>query len=61
MLEIATTGAATAVESNRYGRKYVVSGILSGANGQSMRVATIWIVLHHEQVPRLVTAYPEEP
>ena len=61
MLEIALTGTTIEVGTTHYGRKYLVRGILNGVNDRSMRVATVWIVLHHEGVPRLVTAYPEDP
>jgi hypothetical protein len=45
---------------SEYGQKYVVSGILVGPSGKSAPVATVWMILHEEDIPRFVTAYPEE-
>lgn len=42
-----------------YGRKFSVSGPLSGPNGRSAGVVTLWIILTGERTPRFVTAYPE--
>ena len=46
-------GAATA-----FGQKYVVRGTIRGPAGREAAVVTVWIVLAHEDFPRLVTAYP---
>jgi hypothetical protein len=43
-----------------FGRKYVVRGAITGPTGASAAVLTVWIVLRGEQVPRLVTIYPED-
>jgi hypothetical protein len=43
-----------------FGVKYVVRGIITGPMGTSATVRTVWIVLRGEQVPRLVTIYPED-
>ena len=48
---------ATAVGS-AYGQKYEVRGSLQGLTGREAPVVTVWIVLHAEDAPRLVTAYP---
>lgn len=42
-----------------YGQKFTVSGPLSGPNGRSTGVVTVWIILTGERTPRFVTAYPE--
>jgi len=42
-----------------YGLKYEIVGSLTGPNGRSGRVRTVWIVRHDEAVPRLVTLIPE--
>jgi hypothetical protein len=53
-------GAAELLPVTPYGQKYVVRGMLQGPAGASAAAVTIWIVLHGEDAPRLVTAYPEE-
>jgi hypothetical protein len=43
-----------------YGRKYEILGPLTGPNGGTTWVRTIWIVLTGETAPRFVTLIPEE-
>jgi hypothetical protein len=43
-----------------YGIKYSISGSITGPNGRSANVVSVWIILTGEDVPRFVTAYPEE-
>jgi filamentous hemagglutinin len=43
-----------------YGQKYEILGPLTGPNGQTAWVRTIWIVLTSETTPRLVTLIPAE-
>ena len=50
----------TEVSENAYGTKYVVPGVVTGPNGTSRALVTVWIILSEEQSPRFVTAYPEE-
>lgn len=47
-------------ETNEYGTKYVIIGDLKGPTGESRLLATVWIILNDDSVPRLVTAYPGE-
>ena len=47
-------------QQSPYGRKYEVRGMITGPNGKSFAAVTVWIVLKGEDVPRFVTAYPEE-
>ena len=53
-------GDAEELESTDYGKKYGITGSLTGPNGRSAPVVSIWIILVGENVPRFVTAYPEE-
>jgi hypothetical protein len=43
-----------------YGKKYEILGPLTGPNGASAWVRTIWIILTSEKQARLVTLIPEE-
>ena len=51
-------GEAELTETTQFGKKYVVRGILTGPNGRSALVATVWIILNGRSEPRFVTAYP---
>ena len=51
---------AVELESNEYGQKFLVRGRLTGPNGQSADIVTVWIILVDTEVPRFVTAYPED-
>jgi hypothetical protein len=46
--------------STQYGEKYAARGSLTGPNGRTAGVVSIWIILTGEAVARFVTAYPEE-
>ncbi len=47
-----------AVDTTRFGQKYVVLSTIQGPTGRSAPVVVVWIVLHGEDAPRFVTAYP---
>ena len=51
---------AELAEANKFGSKYLVRGLLSGPNGRSGLIVTVWIILSGEAAPRFVTAYPED-
>ncbi len=61
LLGVAGDGVAERAEATVFGQKHVVRGIVRGPAGRAAAVATVWIVLRGEDVPRLVTAYPGEP
>ena len=42
----------------RGGQKFTIRAILSGPNGQSAAVVSVWFIRVGEAVPRFVTAYP---
>lgn len=44
--------------STRFGQKYIVRGTIQGPMAAGA-IVTVWIVLHTEDFPRFVTAYPE--
>jgi len=43
-----------------YGDKYEIVAPLTGPNGKTAWVRTIWIIIHGETVPRFVTLIPEK-
>jgi len=41
-----------------WGSKYEILGPLTGPNGQTMWIRTVWIVRHEENVARFITLIP---
>jgi hypothetical protein len=56
--KLARWGTAEPSERNAFGQKYVVRGRITGPEGRSDMVTSVWIVLNSEEIPRFVTAYP---
>jgi len=54
------SGEVDELEATDYGKKYAVTGNLTGPNGRSAAVVSVWIILAGEDTPRFITAYPEE-
>jgi hypothetical protein len=54
------SGDAEAVETGGFGTKYLVRGVLTGPNGRTAAIITVWIILSGTTIPRFVTAYPED-
>ena len=59
LLAHAVTGNVVPGEPSRYGRKYEISGKLTGPNGRSGNFKTIWLLEPDASAPRFLTAYPE--
>ena len=57
---LASQDEADPGEETAFGWKYVVRGTITGPRGASAEILSVWIVLRGEQVPRLVTIYPED-
>ena len=49
---------ARAGDLTEYGQKYLVRGRIDGPAGRSAVLVAVWIVLHGEDFPRFVTAFP---
>ena len=58
ILELARSGNSQEGQLSPYGRKFEVSGMLSGPSGRSASFVTVWIVRVGEEIPRFVTAIP---
>jgi hypothetical protein len=56
----AAAGQAEAEPKERtpYGQKYRIRSILEGSAGRSAEIVSVWIILHEETTPRLVTVMP---
>jgi hypothetical protein len=53
------SGEAEPSKGNEFGSSYLVRGVVTGPNGRSAAIVTVWIILSGQTVPRFVTAYPE--
>jgi hypothetical protein len=56
---VARDGEVVDVIPAPHGMKYVVVGSIAIGSGRFVNVKSIWIIRTGEDVPRLVTAYPE--
>ena len=53
------TADAEEVQGNQFGRKFRIVAPIMGPPDETAIIKSIWIVRHGEDIPRLVTAYPE--
>jgi hypothetical protein len=51
---------AEQLDVTEYGRKYTVTGSITGPNGRAAEIVSVWIILAGEEMPRFVTAYPKD-
>ncbi len=51
---------ARLLEADEYGVKYMIRGKLTGPNGRTLRVVSIWTVEHVGGKAKFVTLYPEK-
>jgi uncharacterized protein DUF6883 len=58
LLKLAHDGDAQLVVADEFGRKFLIAGTLAGLSGRRAEVASIWIIPHGDDIPRLVTVYP---
>lgn len=58
LTRMARAGSVQEVLHTEYGAKYVIDGTLSGPNGRTASVRTIWVIDAGREEPRFVTAYP---
>jgi len=58
LLRLGREGMVTGPLPSDHGSKYLVSDSLTGPNGRSATVLTVWIVPEHSKTARLVTAMP---
>lgn len=55
-----TSGKAVPAPGTVYGHNYTVRGMLHGPAGRSASIVSVWIVLRGQDIPRFVTACPQE-
>ncbi len=46
-------------EMNEYGNTYSVRGVLTGPNGKSLDVVTIWMKEHLSETTKFITLFPD--
>jgi hypothetical protein len=47
-------------EPNRFGNVYKIRGVLSGVNGVSLAIVTIWMIEFETQRTKFITLYPDK-
>ena len=57
LLALASSSLVVKTEMTPHGSKYILDGYVTGPNGRSSAVRTVWIV-EPGSGPRLITAYP---
>jgi hypothetical protein len=53
------TQDAEELPASEHGRKYQIVAPMTGPNGRTAIIKSAWIILHGEEIPRFVSAYPE--
>ncbi len=43
---------------NEFGKKYIISGMISTPNKKILRVTTVWFIENNNSIPYFVTVYP---
>lgn len=56
---LARDSEISAIETSPYGTKYEVRGTLTGPNGRTLQVVTVWIKLEATGETRFVTLFPD--
>ncbi|MGK7904982.1 MAG: DUF6883 domain-containing protein [Hormoscilla sp.] len=51
---------ATLIEQTRYGDKYRIRGTLTGPNGMSLQVITIWMIESELGQTKFITLFPDK-
>jgi hypothetical protein len=51
---------AVVLASNKFGRYYEIRGVLTGPNGKTLAVRTIWMTEHLSGVTKFVTLIPDK-
>ena len=54
----ASQAEAEPEERTTYGQKYRIRSMLGGPGERSAEIVSVWIILHDETTPRLVTVMP---
>ena len=57
---LAAQGDVAVGDRTVYGQKYAVRGMITSPTARAAAVVSIWIILDGEDLPRFVTAFPEE-
>jgi hypothetical protein len=58
LIRLACSGNVTSMKTNAQGRKYTVVGPINAPNGKTYHLLSVWAVEPPDNLPRLITAYP---
>ncbi len=59
LLRHAAAHDVTKIEASPYGIRYIIEGSLETPDGRAPLVRVVWFIDTDEEIPRLVTAYPQ--
>ena len=59
LVHLASSGETTPGPLGPYGQKLIVSGNLTGPNGRTAQVISVWLIPPNGAAARFITAYPE--
>ncbi len=51
---------AVGLESNKFGKYYEIQGTLTGQNGRTLAVSTIWMTEHLSGITKFITLIPDK-
>src|SRR3989304_1717539 len=51
---------AVFTEETKYGQMYEIKGILTGPNGKTLSVRTIWMNEHESKLTKFITMFPDK-
>lgn len=58
ILEIAQGQSVKEVVTTKYGKKYIIDGLIKSSSGKVAKIRTVWVIEEDQEKPRFVTAYP---
>ena len=58
LFQYAAGNEVSSIQQTSFGAKYLIDGRISGPNGNSAGIRSIWFIEVGECGPRLITAYP---
>jgi len=51
---------AASIEETEYGQMFEIKGVLTGTNGKTLKVCTIWMTEHESKSTKFITMFPDK-
>lgn len=61
LLALARSADVSLASADKFGRRFVGTGLLPAPNGRPLPVTAVWLIPSETESPRLITAYPAGP